>query len=112
MGAAVYTAIIPAKLAENLTTDQYTATNVTTVISAFAATNQTALDAVFSVWLVPPGGSVSNASRIIPAITIRAGTARELTELVGQVLTSGGKIYTLAGTASAITIIVSGREIS
>lgn len=104
--------LIAAKTAEDSQTSQYTATNVTTIIDKFTATNYSATAATISVNLVTSGGSAGNDNLIVKTKTLQPSETYTFPELVGQVLASGGFISTIAGTASAINIRASGREIS
>jgi hypothetical protein len=104
--------LIPAKTAENTQTTQYTSVNVTTVIDKFTATNYTATAATISVNLVTVSGSAGNDNLIVKTKTLQPSETYTFPELVGQVIASGGFISTIAGTATAINIRASGREIS
>lgn len=104
--------IIPAKDAENSQTAQYTASNCKTIIDKFTGTNHTASNATISVNLVVSGGSAAATNVIVSTRTIAPGETYTFPELVGHSLESGGFISTIAGTASAISIRASGREIT
>jgi hypothetical protein len=104
--------LIPAKIAENAQTTQYTATNVTTIIDKFTATNYSATAATISVNLVTVSGSAGNDNLIVKSKTLQPSETYTFPELVGQVVASGGFISTIAGTATAINIRASGREIT
>jgi len=104
--------IIPRKQAENAQTTQYTAANCKTVIDKFTVTNTTAAAATFSVNLVASGGTASASNRVLSVKSVAAGETYNCPELVGQSLEDGGFISTLAGTASALTISATGREIT
>ena len=104
--------LIPAKTAENTQTTQYTATNVTTVIDKFTATNYSATAATISVNLVTVSGSAGNNNLIVKTKTLQPSETYTFPELVGQVIAAGGFISTIAGTATAINIRASGREIA
>jgi hypothetical protein len=104
--------LIPAKTAENSQTTQYTATGVTTIIDKFTATNYSASAATISVNLVNPSGSAGNDNLIVKTKTLQASETYTFPELVGQDLAPGGFISTIAGTASAINIRASGREVT
>lgn len=104
--------LVSAKTAENSQTTQYTANGVTAIIDKFTATNYSATAATISVNLVTIGGSAGNENLIVKAKTLQASETYTFPELVGQVLAPGGFISTVAGTASAINIRVSGREVS
>lgn len=105
-------AIIPAKQAENAQATQYTAVNCTTIIDKMTATNTTAANVLLSVNLVSLAGSADDTNLVIDERAIGPGETYVCTEVAGQVLESGGFISTLAGTASALTIRASGREIT
>lgn len=110
--AVVTKVLIPAKTAENVQTSQYTATNVTAIIDKFTATNYSATAATISVNLVIVAGSAGNDNLIVKTKTLQPSETYTFPELVGQVIASGGFISTIAGTASAINIRASGREIA
>ena len=104
--------LIPAKTAESSQTTQYTATNVTTIIDKFTATNYSATAATLSVNLVTSGDTSGNQNLITKTKTLAASEVYTFPEIVGQVLIAGGFISTIAGTATAINIRASGREVS
>ena len=104
--------LIPAKIAENSQTTQYTAQNVSAIIDKFTATNYSASAATLSVNLVTQFDSSGNQNLIIKNKTLLPSETYTFPELVGHVLQPGGFISTIAGTASAINIRSSGREVS
>ena len=104
--------LVPAKYAEATQTTQYTATGVTTIIDKFTATNISASAATISVNLVTVAGSAGNTNLITKTKTLQPSEVYTFPELVGQVLSAGDFISTIAGTASAINIRVSGREVT
>jgi hypothetical protein len=104
--------LIPAKIAENTQTTQYTATNVSTIIDKFTATNYSATAATLSVNLVTQFDAAGNQNLIVKTKTLQAAETYTFPEIVGHVLAPGGFISTIAGTASAINIRSSGREVS
>jgi hypothetical protein len=104
--------LVPAKTAENSQTTQYTASGVTAIIDKFTATNYTGTAATISVNLVTLAGSAGNDNLIVKEKTLQPSETYTFPEIVGQVLASGGFISTIAGTATAINIRVSGREVS
>jgi hypothetical protein len=104
--------LIPAKIAENSQTTQYTAVNVSTIIDKFTATNYSASAATLSVNLVTQFDAAGNQNLIIKAKTLLPSETYTFPELVGHVLAPGGYISTLASAASAINIRSSGREVS
>lgn len=104
--------LIPAKQAENSQTTQYTATNCKAIIDKFTVTNTNTANVTFSVNLVASGGTAGTDNLIVKTRSIVPGETYLCPELVGQVLEAGGFISTLAGTASALTITASGREVT
>lgn len=104
--------LIPAKIAEDVQTTQYTANGVTTIIDKFTATNYSASAATISVNLVTSADTAGNQNLIVKTKTLQPAETYTFPELVGQVLSAGGFISTIAGTASAINIRASGREVT
>jgi hypothetical protein len=104
--------LVPAKTAENTQTTQYTAQGVTTIIDKFTATNYSASAATISVNLVTVAGSANNDNLIVKTKTLLPNETYTFPEIVGQVLSPSGFISTIAGTASAINIRASGREVT
>jgi len=104
--------LVPAKTAEDTQTTQYTANGVTALIDKFTATNYSGSAATISVNLVTAAGSAGNDNLIVKTKTLQPSETYTFPELVGAALALGGFISTLAGTASAVNIRVSGREIT
>jgi hypothetical protein len=104
--------LVPAKTAENAQTTQYTASGVTALIDKFTATNYSGSAATISVNLVTAAGSAGNDNLIVKTKTLQPAETYTFPELVGAALMPSGFISTLAGTASAVNIRVSGREIT
>jgi len=104
--------LIPAKIAENTQTTQYTSTGVTTIIDKFTATNYSASPATLSVNLVTSADTAGNQNLIVKTKTLLAGETYTFPEIVGQTLAVSGFISTIAGTATAINIRSNGRVIS
>jgi hypothetical protein len=104
--------LVPGKTVEATQTTQYTANNVTTIIDKFTATNYSATAAVISVNLVTTAGTAGDINLITKTKTLQPSEVYTFPELVGQVLNRGDFISTLAGTASAINMRVSGREVT
>jgi hypothetical protein len=104
--------LVPAKTAENAQTTQYTASGVTAIIDKFTATNYSASTVVISVNLVTAATSAGNDNLIVKTKALQPSETYTFPELVGHSLMPSGFISTLAGTASAVNIRVSGREIT
>jgi hypothetical protein len=104
--------LVPAKIAENTQTTQYTATGVTAIIDKFTATNYSASAATISVNLVTGADTAGNQNLIVKTKTLAPAETYTFPEIVGQVLAPSGFISTIAGTATAINIRASGREVT
>ena len=104
--------IIPARNLENVQTTQYVATNVTTIIDKFTATNFSSGMVNVSVNLAVAGEGVGNSNLIVKTKTLQAGETYTFPELVGHVLSPGDFVSTLASAAAAVNVRASGREIS
>jgi len=110
--AVIIKNIIPAKQIEATQTTQYTAVNCKTIIDKFTVTNTSGSNAVFSVNLIVSAGTAGNANLIVKTRSVAPNETYTCPELVGQTLEPSGFISTLAGTASALTVLASGREVS
>ena len=104
--------LVPPKQLENTQTAQYTATNVRAIIDKATITNTSGSNVTVSVNLVTVSGSAGASNLIIDTRTIVPDETYLCPELVGQVLEAGGFISTIAGTATSLTMRVSGREVS
>jgi hypothetical protein len=104
--------LIPAKIAEATQATQYTAAGVNTIIDKFTATNYSASAATISVNLVTGADTAGNQNLITKTKTLQPAEVYTFPELVGQVLSPGAFISTIAGTATSINIRASGREVS
>lgn len=104
--------LIPAKIAENTQTTQYTASGVTTIVDKFTATNYSATAATLSVNLVTALDAAGNQNLIVKTKSLQPSETYTFPEIVGAALAPGGFISTIASAASSINIRSSGREIS
>ena len=104
--------LVPAKIVEATQTTQYTANGLTAIIDKFTATNYSVSAATISVNLVTTSGTAGNLNLITKTKTLQPTEVYTFPELVGQVLTPGDFISTIAGTATAINMRVSGREVT
>lgn len=111
---AVYVKVlIPAKIAENAQTTQYTAgNNISTIIDKFTATNFSGSTATISVNIVTALDSSGNQNLIVKTKSLAAGETYTFPEIVGQALEPSGLISTIASAANSINIRSNGREIS
>ena len=104
--------LVSSRTALNSQTTQYVASGVSAIIDKFTATNYSAAAATLSVNLVALNDTPGNQNLIVKAKTLLAGETYTFPELVGHIISPGGFISTIAGTASAINIRCSGREVS
>lgn len=104
--------LVPAKIAEASQTTQYTANGVTAIIDKFTATNYSASAATLSINIVTSADTAGNQNLIVKTKTLQAGETYTFPEIVGTVMEPGGFISTIAGTATAINIRASGREVT
>ena len=104
--------LIPAKIAENTQTTQYTATNLSTIIDKFTATNYDTSARTISVNLVTALDTAGNQNLVVKTKTLLPSETYTFPEIVGQILAPGGFISTIASAASAVNIRASGREVS
>jgi len=104
--------LVPPLQMQNSQTTQYTATAAKAIIDKATVTNTDTVNRTFSVNLVTSGGSPGNSNLVIDDRTVVPGETYLCPELVGQALESGGFISTIASAATALTLRVSGREIT
>lgn len=93
------------------TTQYTTPAGTRTIIDKFTGTNTTGAAASLTVRLVPSGGAANVSNTITYVKTLQPGETYTFPEVVGHVLSPGDFISTL-GSAVAITIRASGREVS
>jgi hypothetical protein len=110
--AVTITNIIPRKNPAINFETQYTANNCTTVVDKFTITNITGNNIIFSVYLVPSGGSNDSTNLVLYPKAIASHTTYTCPEIVGQVLLNGGFIVTYASAATSLVLSASGREIT
>jgi hypothetical protein len=99
--------LVQTRYAENTPTMQYLVS-----IDRFVATNNSAITANISIWLVPNGQVVGGNNRVLFARELLSGESYSCPEACGQWLENGDRIVTQASAAAAITIRVSGREVT
>lgn len=108
----IVTTLVPPMQMQATQTTQYTATGVRAIIDKATVTNTDVVARSFSVNLVQSGGSASNANLVIDTKFVQPDETYLCPELVGHVLNVGGFISTIASAATALTLRVSGRQIS
>lgn len=106
-------ALIPGKYAATTVTAEYTVPGSTkTIIDKFTALNSDGSAATVSIYIVPSGQAASNSNRIINAKSIGSLATYDFTELKNHVMSAGEAIHVIAGTATAVSIRASGREVT
>jgi len=104
--------LVQTRYAENTPTMQYLVSGGRVSIDRFVATNNSAITADISIWLVPNGQVVGGNNRVLFARELLSGESYSCPEACGQWLENGDRIVTQASAAAAITIRVSGREVT
>jgi len=104
--------LVPPKQLEATQTTQYTATSARAIIDKATVTNTDTVNRTFSVNLVQAAGTASNSNLVIDERTVVPGETYQCPELVGQTLDPSAFISTIASAATALTMRVSGREIT
>lgn len=106
--------LLQAKYAENSQTTQtlLSSAGSRVMIDKFSATNVTGSNATIAVAIVPSGQTYAANYLILQTKTIQPGETYNCPELVGQALAAGDFFSLIAGTASAVVIRISGREIT
>jgi hypothetical protein len=104
--------LIPAKQLEATQVTQYTANGVKARIDKCSVVNSTGSNATFSVNIVSLAGSPSASNLVITSKAVAPNESYPCPELIGQVLEVGSMVSTIAGTATALTLRMSGVEIT
>lgn len=99
--------VAPQQLAASDATIYTVPTQSTTVISRAVFTNTTGSAATITVGITT-GGALSAAQTMISDFSIAAGAAYVAVELASAVIPAGSVIRASSGTASAITVEISG----
>lgn len=84
--------------------------NTQGIIKYIKICNTTTNDATITLSLVPSGGSAGSTNRLINADTLRANETKAID--TGEVLNAGDFISALQGTSGAITLHISGIEVT
>lgn len=105
--------LVPSLQMQATQTTQYSpGPGISAIIDKATVTNTDTVARTFSANIVPSGQSVGNANLIIDDRAVQPGETYTCPELVGQGLNSGDFISTIASAATALTLRVSGREIT
>jgi hypothetical protein len=112
MTATLRSIVPPRQLATAATTQYTVPTGIRTNIIAATVTNTDTVARTFSVNVVASGDSVGNANRIISNRTVQPDETYNCWEIISHALESGSFISTTASAATALTLWISGREVS
>jgi len=112
MTVTVKTLVVPTQLPATQTTQYTTPAATRCIIDKATVTNTDTVARTFSANIVQASGSPGNANLIIDDKSVQPNETYLCPELVGQVLDPGAFLSTIASAASALTLRVSGREIS
>lgn len=109
--AVTVAVLIPAKIAENAQTTQYTSTGVTTIIDKFTARNYSGGAVTLAVNLIT-SADTAGSQNLVVSKSLAAGETYTFPEIVGAALAASGFISTLAGAATSVMIRANGRQIT
>lgn len=108
-GTAISTLYTSPNLNANVTTPSAPA-----VIKSIILANTTANAATITLHNVPAGGTAAAGTQIVPGVSVAANDVKILDGLnigMNSSTTAGATIQGLQGTASAITVTISGDEV-
>lgn len=86
--------------------------NTRTRVNSAIAVNTSGTARLVTIYLIPSGGVVGDATTVTKTLSIPANDQRLLPWLTGQIIEAGGTINALADAATAVAFRVSGDEIS
>jgi predicted phage tail protein len=102
----------PVQISGATTTQYTTPLGTKTIIDKATVTNTDVASRAFSVHLVPSGGTASNSNLLINTRAVAVGETYMCPELIGQILTNGDFLQTFASAGAALTLRISGREVT
>ena len=112
MAVTLKVLVQPVQLPATATLQYTTPINTRTIIDKATVTNNDTVTRTFSVNIVPSGGGASNTNLFINSKAVVPGETYLCSELIGQVLTSGDFLSTTASSGSALSLRISGREVT
>ena len=109
--------LVSQQFVENANTKKYTSPATAdggkgTWIDKATFANPTAGSATVAVYIVPGGGSVSDATKAIPPVSIAAGATLSIADLAGKFIAAGSEIWWVASAATTINGAINGREVT
>jgi hypothetical protein len=112
MAVNLRTIVQPVQMAATATTQYTSPVGTRVIIDKATVTNTDIVNRTFSVNLVPSGGSASNTNLVIDTRAVFPDETYLCPELIGQVLGPGDFISTVASSANALSLRISGREVT
>lgn len=105
--------LVPPLQLDVAATTQYTTPVATrTIIDKATVTNTDSVNRSFSVNIVNNGGSPSNANLVVDDRAVVPGETYLCPELIGHALLQGDFISTTASAGAALTLRITGREVT
>jgi hypothetical protein len=102
----------PVQMSGTATTQYTVPVGSRVIIDKATVTNTDTVNRNFSLNLVPSGSSASNSNLVIDTRTVIPDETYLCPELIGQVLGPGDFISTVASSANALSLRISGREVT
>lgn len=93
-------------------TTYYTATNLQARIDKCTVLNTSGSAATFDLYLVPVGGTAGVTNQVIKTHSVNVNETYTCPEIVGHWLNSGGFVQAQASAATALTLRISGIEVT
>lgn len=103
--------VAPQQIASSATI-YYTSTATKTRIDKVTVTNPTASAVQVTFYIVPSGGSVGDSTTITKTYSVPGLFTWNCPDLVGQIMAVGDTFRALASSATALTLMASGTQIS
>lgn len=85
-------------------------TGKTWIVKQILLANTSSSDATVTIYFVPTGGTAGTSNMVVPGITVSAKSL--VTIDMAQVLTAGDFFVGVQSTSGAITVLISGVEVS
>lgn len=111
--AIVFKNLVPGSQLTTATATYYTASNSTTgVIQNATVTNTSGGSQTYTAYIIIGGGSPSASNEVVAAKAVAAGTTDVCPELEGKVIEALGTLRMVASANGALTLMVSGIEVT
>lgn len=111
MSVTIAQLVSPQTISDAITA-YYTSTNVKTRIDKLTVGNPSATARTVSLYLVPSGGSPSDANVITKTKSIAPGETWNCPDMIGQVLASGGTLRAVADLIAVLVLSAAGSVIT